>query len=379
MKPIHIFKSGSHTAMSGVKLDFTDAMLQQAANGYSAALHEAPIVVGHPKDNAPAFGWIKGLEFVEGKGLFAIPDQLNTDFADQVANGAYKKVSASLYTPDAPGNPTPGHYYVRHVGFLGAQPPAIKGLEAVGFNDNDEGTLEFAADWETASLARRLREFFIEKFGLEDADKAIPGYLVEGIEDAARAPKSEPAMSASYSEANSGDSTMMTEEQIIAAQAKLEADAAALATAQAKLDTDAASFSERQEAAAAVALATHKKAIGDRVDALVSAGKVLPAKAEAIKDFAEKLDTESVVEFGEGDDKKSLSATDFFFGLISEGKTPVEFGEHGAPGEGTTLEDIGDSRKLAAKALEFQESEKAAGRTISITQAVNLVQKGEQD
>ena len=63
-------------------------------------------------------------------------------FTDWVAAGRYKKRSASFYTADHPSNPTPGKPYLRHVGFLGAQPPAVKGL--ADFAGTDEPVYEFA-------------------------------------------------------------------------------------------------------------------------------------------------------------------------------------------------------------------------------------------
>jgi hypothetical protein len=161
MKRIHIFKAGKHTSAAGTTLEFGEDVVREAAEAYDPALHEAPIVVGHPKDNGPAFGWISALEYSDGQ-LDALPHQVNADFAELVQQGTYKKVSASFYAPDAKANPKPGTFYLRHVGFLGAQPPAIKGLDGVEFNEDDDGVIEFAAEWETAGVFRRLREFIIE-------------------------------------------------------------------------------------------------------------------------------------------------------------------------------------------------------------------------
>ena len=60
---LDIFRTGRHTASSGTSLAFTEADLAATAAAYDPALHEAPIVVGHPKDNAPAYGWVKSLGF----------------------------------------------------------------------------------------------------------------------------------------------------------------------------------------------------------------------------------------------------------------------------------------------------------------------------
>ena len=65
-KPIQIFKPGTHTAMSGAVLAFSESDLAACAAAYDPAKHEAPLVVGHPKHDAPAYGWVKQLAFADG-------------------------------------------------------------------------------------------------------------------------------------------------------------------------------------------------------------------------------------------------------------------------------------------------------------------------
>ena len=143
MNKIAIFKTGRHTATSGDVLDATPEMLAAIAAGYNPTLHESPAVVGHPRHDAPAYGWVRALSFDEPSGvLYADFAQVDPQFADWVAAGRYKKRSASFYTADHPSNPTPGKPYLRHVGFLGAQPPAVKGL--ADFAGTDEPVYEFA-------------------------------------------------------------------------------------------------------------------------------------------------------------------------------------------------------------------------------------------
>ena len=367
MKSIHIFRAGKHTSSNGTALEFSESDLQAMVSAYDPKLHEAPIVVGHPADNGPAFGWVGSMK-IAGGDVFANPEQLNTDFAEQVQAGAYKKVSASLYTPEHPGNPAPGSYYLRHVGFLGAQPPAIKGLEAISFSDGDGEIVEFAAEWESAGIFRRLRDFFIEQFGVEKADQAIPGYLVEGIEDAYRAKQSEPEASpAYYSEGNTDTGeTPMTEEELKAAAAKLKADQDALAAEQ-------ASFAEEQTTAAAAAETARVAGIHARVDSLVTAGKVLPADAAGVKSFAESLSAEQTLNFGEGDTASTKSPLDFYLDGLEAGKTGVDFNEHSA-GDGTDDSQGLTAKELSEKALEYREEQRGKGIEMTITQAVNHVQ-----
>lgn len=362
MKRIHIFKTGTHTSAAGQTLSFSEADLQASVDNYDPALHEAPIVIGHPKDNGPAFGWVNSLSFHEGN-LDAIPQQVNEDFAEMVAKGSFKKVSASWYAPDAPSNPKPGAFYLRHVGFLGAMPPAIKGLQGVEFSEEEEGVVEFAAEWESAGIFRRLREFLIEKFGVEEADKAIPDYMVQGAEDAARMPAS--TETPDYSESTDHEDSTMTEQELKDAQAKLEAD-------QAALEAQRTEFTEQQEAAAEAAKAARIASIHSRVDALVEAGKIVPAQAPGIKQFAEQLDANAAVEFGEGDDATKESALDFYLNGFEAAKAGPEFGE-AAPGTDDGTDTSLTAEQLAVKANEYREERAKAGTTISYSEAVQTV------
>ena len=147
MKQLHIFRAGIHQPMQGGALEFREADLAATAAAYDPALGEAPLVVGHPKTDAPAYGWVRALR-AEGGDLVAEPHQVEPAFAEMVQAGRFKKISASFYTPNHPSNPKPGAFYLKHVGFLGAAAPAVKGLRDVAFaaDEADVVTLEFAAD-----------------------------------------------------------------------------------------------------------------------------------------------------------------------------------------------------------------------------------------
>ena len=91
---------------------------------------------------APAYAWVKGLQ-LDGDVLKAELDQVHPEFADMVAEGRFKKVSASFYLSDSPDNPKQGSLYLRHVGFLGAMPPAVKGLRNPEFSESEQGIVDF--------------------------------------------------------------------------------------------------------------------------------------------------------------------------------------------------------------------------------------------
>lgn len=68
MSAIHIFKAGTHTDMHGTKLPFTQSDLAACVKAYDPSVHEAPLVIGHPKTEDPAWGWVKSLSL---NGWFA--------------------------------------------------------------------------------------------------------------------------------------------------------------------------------------------------------------------------------------------------------------------------------------------------------------------
>ena len=192
-KPLHIFRAGRHTAQSGQSFEFSEADVGAVAAAYDPGLHEAPIVVGHPRTDAPAYGWVKSLR-AEGAELFAEPAQVEPAFAEMVRAGRFKRISASFYPPKAAANPVPGSYYLKHVGFLGAQPPAVKGLKAAEFAEDGEAvTLEIAfSEAEIAGAASgglgglrrilgRLHEFLLQSQGEAVADMVVPVGDLEDI------------------------------------------------------------------------------------------------------------------------------------------------------------------------------------------------------
>lgn len=264
---IHIFKAGTRPAMSGEVISFSEADLAASAQAYNPSIHEAPLVVGHPRHDAPAYGWVQALAFGDD-GLTAVPHQVDPAFAEMHAAGRFKKVSASFYRPDAPNNPVPGVWYLRHVGFLGAQPPAVKGLRPAEFGeDADCVTVEFS----------------------------------ESIQPATEPPAPE-------------DTAVTPEEAARLAQenADLKARLDAATAAQAKAALEAI---HEKNAAFAEKLASEARIPADSVGLVTAA-----------LDFAQAPDAEGqVVEFGEGDEAKPMHQA--LRDLLAAFPPRVEFGE----------------------------------------------------
>lgn len=319
-KPIQIFKAGKHTAMSGIALSFSEIDLAATAKAYDPAKHEAPFVCGHPAHDAPAYGWVASLSFADG-ALEAQPTQVNADFAELVASGAFKKISASFYAPDSPSNPEPGVFYLRHVGLLGAMPPAVKGLRTPSFADSEQGVVEFG-EWDdvtNASLWRRLRDWFISEKGLPVADSIIPDYQVASLEQAAqdevREAQQESQTNIFPSPAFSEKENQVTPEQ----KAALEAE-------NLQLKTRLAESEARDKAGKLAAISAANASFAE---GLVADGKLLPVQKDVVIATLNQLSTpEQVVEFGEGDAKKPL--VDALKSVLSTLPKVVNFGEYSA-------------------------------------------------
>ena len=136
---IEIFKAGNHVASDGRAREFSVAVVAAMAAVYSPARHEAPLTLGHPSDNLPAYGWVKSLRATDDGRLMMRAGDVTPEFSEAVKAGRYKKRSASFYPPGAANNPAPGNWYLRHVAWLGAQVPAVRGLADVNFEGAGDG------------------------------------------------------------------------------------------------------------------------------------------------------------------------------------------------------------------------------------------------
>lgn len=378
LKPIHIFRPGRHTAMQGAQIDFSEADLAASARAYDPALHEAPLVVGHPAGNAPAYGWVAALN-VDAAGLHAVPRQIDPAFAELVTTGRLKKISASFYAPDSPHNPAPGTYYLRHVGFLGAQPPAVKGLTPVEFADAgaaDAGvlTLEFTED--TAGLVQRiagifrsLRDYFIDKEGLEKAEAIIPSWAADGLQEdsavvAAKTAETTPAFHEPRPAQKPKDKIMPKPDFPVAGAASYAAPQNVDAARLAELEQQVASFQEarRREHAQSV------------IGAALAEGRLTPAQTVGLADFIASLpEADAVVSFGEGDNARTISQAAYMVEFVAALPKQVSFGEQSA---GDHVATGLTPESAAREAVCYQERMRQSGIVISSTEAVAAVKAG---
>ncbi|EPU1123065.1 peptidase [Klebsiella pneumoniae] len=363
-----VFAPGTHTAMDGRTITFTTENCIDLANSYDPSVSEAPFVIGHPSLTAPAYGWAERLEFRDGI-VYVAPRQVNPAFAEAFNAGSYKKRSLSIYQPDSPGNPKPGHYYARHVGFLGAVPPGVKGLPDAQFAEasGDNGPLEFALPWEAdnlASLFQSIRDWVIQEKDIEQADSIIPQWRIQSILDSATDDRKSSIPPLAYAEENNVDpnqTTTVTAEEL----ARRET---ALAEREEKLRV-------AEENALKQKALERRTAIVGFAEGLVKAGNVLPRHKSSIVEVLVSLSQEPL-SFSEGDTTVSKTPEELLREILSTKARAIDFSEK--TGTADDPVDFADASALATAAQNYQAEQAKQGRTISMTDAVNHVKKGAQ-
>lgn len=368
-----VFAPGTHTAMDGRTMTFTADDCIDLANSYDPMLSEAPFVIGHPKLTAPSYGWAKSFEFRDGL-VYAEPHQVNPAFATAFNAGSYKKRSLSIYQPDTPGNPKPGHFYARHVGFLGAVPPGVKGLPDAEFAEFAEGAnapLEFAIPWETELLTdmfRGLRDYLVEKEGAEKADQILPQWRIKSVEEiAARATDDAQISPLAYAEEsnvpnpiNPGAAAPGTATDLSAREAELNAREEKIKL-QEKQNQDAAAAKRRTD-------------ITSFADGLVTTGQLLPRQKNAVVEVLVNL-ANAPISFADGATTVSKTPEELLRAVLSEKPKLLDFSEKSGAELGDPL-DFADVSAVADAASAYQFEQSKLGRTVSVTDAVNHVKKG---
>jgi len=123
---IEIFRAGSITDSQGQGHQFTANDLDEVVANFKPD-SPPPYVIGHPKDNAPVLGRVRALKRV-GLGLWAKGTQIDPEFDKLIEKGFYRNRSVRIIQ-------SPKGWQLVHVGFLGATPPAVKGLAPINIKN----------------------------------------------------------------------------------------------------------------------------------------------------------------------------------------------------------------------------------------------------
>jgi len=386
---VEIFMGGQQMDSAGNKHD-GDSIIDKAIENFDPAYHEAPAVLGHPGDDAPAYGWVAELKKEAAGGvkhLFAKFKDVVPEFEEMVKTGRFKKRSASFY-PDG---------RLRHVGWLGAMPPAVKGLADVAFSDADDAvTFDFAEinPWTWGAVAdvfRGLREWLLEKHGKDTADAVVPEWRISDlVEEKNRAIS--PEQPGIVEEAQMKFSDFMEAFKFwkkiqdnpdvdltetapgkqIAGASFSEADVAAAvaeATEQAKKEAKAEATAEFTEAEHTRKKADAKTRVAGIISGGIAIGTIAPAwKDMGMAQFMENLDCDTPVCFAEGSDKQT--GLDWFCGFLDTFPKLVNFAEVATRDKNVDGGDAG--AKLEALVLKKRQEDKA----LSYGAAFAEVQKG---
>jgi len=150
---------GPYTALSGEKVDITRDDLDAAVTSFDPANRRVPLVLGHPKLDDPAYGWLADVKR-DGAVLLARFSDVPDPVREAVDQGRYRNVSAKF----ARG------WRLWHVGLLGAAQPAIPGLKEVRLAGAEDGiTFEFAKETDMDELTRLRQEAADAKAALKEA------------------------------------------------------------------------------------------------------------------------------------------------------------------------------------------------------------------
>lgn len=378
---VEVFKVGTHTDSKGRQVSFSKADVEQMVENHK--LGAAPAVIGHPKDTAPAYAQVDQYKLDEDGRLFAKFDKINPAFEKGVESGAYYNRSVSVIKDKVHG------WRVRHVGWLGAMPPAIDGLAPVEFAADDETCFEFAAPgyslvWgleSAAKLLRRLRDRMIEKDGLEAADATLPQWEIDSMTEAASTARTQfnDDKPASLFNQPTEEDHMITQEQHDAAiaQARSEGEAAGKEGM-----VPAADFSAAQAELLTIKKAAQKTRIATQIAEWKAKGVILPRDEAGLSEYMAALEDEgkefSFAKAEGGEQKKT--ALEFFSEFMAARDPVIKLGAKKQADEGDAL-DVSDTAAVSQAASDFMAAEQGKGRHVSAAQAVQhvvAVAKGEK-
>jgi len=369
MATLELFKAGEQTSSSGTKIVTTVGDLQKAADTYNEMIAQndsfkAPLVLGHPKDDAPAHGWFSRLFVDPIKGVLQGEVEQVSDFAKEaVSKGSYKKGSISFYSPQATSNPAQGKdvLFMRHFGLLGAAAPAVAGLAPVSFSgsENEVLTFEDQTTETRKSVLHGLRKHVEALFTLFNVDKDEENE--KGNENANDDGDGDKDSSAATD--TDGDGMGAVAAAVNMAEASPEVSVIEDKTAEfAERET---ALSSREAEILARELAIESKETDNFCEALIAEGKLLPNQKTNVVSLLGALKASSTaIEFTEGGAKPAVVVFQEFLGTLPKqvtfsevagdapAATPAQVNFSVAPGYSTSaegLEQLAKARALAAE------------------------------
>lgn len=303
---IEVFRADTRASRGITAADIADVA------AFDCDANPVPVVIGHPKTDSPAEGTIKAFR-AEGSKLFATLKGLSSKLLEDVKAGKLINRSMAFFGGDHEANPTPGKLAPRHLGFLGGSAPGIPGMSKLAT------AFSFAAD----------------------DDAVVENLVVDG----------EPAEAVLFAAAPTPVFTVQEEPKGMNEE-ELKAEAERLAQEKAAFEAERKEFAANAEA-------SRKAANKARVDALVTAGKVLPADRANLETVFNALD-DGELEFA-ADDKGR--AADKLAAILGKGPAVVDVsGKPLSPGADSPTFSAGkgaDHSTITAAARELMSKDKS--------------------
>lgn len=315
MKWIEILKIGKVKDNKGKWHNFTEKDLDSFIEMYEERKNDAPVVIGHPKNDSPAYGWVEKLKR-DGNILKASFKDLVPEFVKAVKKKMYKYISISF---------NPITKKLRHIGFLGGAAPAVEGLGEANLSEFEEEyiTVEFAEDERTewserrirsiGRLFQRIREFFIEKWGIDETNNIISAYDADYLKEIPPKIESEAKSVSSFNE-NKTEEVNMDELEKVKQQlldkeeelTNLTEEANNKETENKKLKKDLADIEQEGR----------EKEVSEFVASLKKEGKLLPKHEKTVSEILMNLKNQDFeIEFSKEEKK---SGYDSFSSMLEE-------------------------------------------------------------
>lgn len=278
-KLLEIFRPGTFISAEGATLTFSASDVAATVAAYDVKKHRAPLVVGHPKMDDPSLGHAISLSLSSSNVVLAEPANVEPAFADAVNNERYDSISASFWAPNNPRNPVPGVYYLRHIGFLGAVPPAVTGLKQPSFANADDADL----------------------------------------------------ITINFSDSQEPVMTLEEKAALAAQQQKLKDDQVSFANQQSEQKKQEDALAAREKALATKETKAREDEINSFAEGLIKIGKLLPVEKTGIVALLGALPADQAVSFADGDGKTvSQPSADVLRNFLSALPPRVDFAERSA-------------------------------------------------
>ena len=340
---VEVFRAGKHVDSKGRAGAWSESDLAEFVRNHDP--ERAPIIIGHPCGAAPRWGRAAELKHERGK-LFARFDQVNPVFRVAAESGAYPNRSIQAVR-------TPNGWRLGHVAFLGAEPPAVAGMQPMQFAAPEGEVYEFDGAWPTAGtvarLFRSLRDWLIGSAGQDTADRVLPDWDVSSLAEAATADRIAPEpVPSTFSQAPAADTT--SPQQI----AEFIAQQARIVELEAQLDAEAT-----------------QRRLADCRAWIEAQPNLTPAMREGAAEFMAALD-DAVFEFSAGGETTQVASVQWFREFIASLPPAVTLGRLDPP----PVDLPTDPKAIAQQALEFQAAAARDGRTVTLIDAVAHVCAG---